>query len=126
MSRYIIKFRMNNSNNDAMKFETKGILNNNILKFQDEEKCWHFINLENNNSISYIRKSTSHEMDFKFENGERTLGLYKYLGREFEFYIKTKELLVTNEKIMIKYCLMNDDVIESSHTISIYYQMLEE
>ena len=115
MSKVNIKSKLlNKTNNDVYNIITKGIKDNNIIKFYDNE----VLNLLiiNPNNIRLERKNSEYSIIMEFSEGY-TKGIYKLKDLNLDFKIKTNYIKKEDNYIEIDYIIYMDDEIEYNYII---------
>jgi uncharacterized beta-barrel protein YwiB (DUF1934 family) len=98
---------------------------NNRIIFIDPDKNTNYI-IFHENSIEYYKKG-SVEMKYKFSLNQKTEGIYKVYGNQFNFKIVTDRLIVKDERIYIKYRLIQNEELVNDTVLELkYYPKKEE
>lgn len=104
-------------------FKEKGILDKNILIFNDKSAQSTKIYLTINEDNIILDRVGNIKMHMHFIRNIETAGYYENeLGLEFKMNILTSKLIIKTNKIEIEYSLFLDGNMLSSHKIWILFQ----
>ncbi len=123
MSKLNISFRIE-SKDSKQSFTVVGEEKNNRIIFVDPDKNTNYI-IFHKDSIEYYKKG-SVDMKYKFTLNERTEGTYKVYGNQFNFNIVTDRLIVKDERIYIKYRLIQNDELVNDTVLELKYNPKKE
>lgn len=123
MSELNITFRIE-SKDSKQSFEVVGEEKNNRIIFVDPEENTNYI-IFHKASIEYYKRG-SVDMKYKFTLHEKTKGIYKVYGNQFDFDIVTDKLIVRDERIYIKYRLIQNDELVNDTVLELKYNPKKE
>ncbi len=123
MKKILINFEMD-SLESSVKFSTVGEYKNQQIEFQDNELNIHKV-LFKEEIIEYY-KTGSMDMKFVFNQNKPTKGIYNIDNNLFEFDILTSILDNTNNKLVVKYDLIQNNEIVNRSTLIIKYSITQE
>ena len=123
MEKTFIDFEMS-STDSHIKFNTIGELENNKIRFVDEELNKHYI-VCHKKTIEYY-KLGSMDMKFVFDKFIVSTGTYRVDNNTFKFDILTTKLENTSNGLFIEYKLFQDDEIVNESKLYIKYSITEE
>ncbi len=105
-------------------FTAVGEYKNNRLKFLDQEQIANYVILKKD-IIEYYKKG-SVTMKFIFDKNKDTTGIYQIMGNELRFKIRTKELIINKEDLLVEYDLYQDNDLVNTNKLLITFRNLEE
>ena len=105
---------LNKTNNDIYNINTKGIKEDNKIKFYDNE-ILNIITIDSD-YIYIERKGKEYNINMSFREG-KTKGTYKLKGLSFDFDIKTNYIKKEDNYIEIDYIIYMDDEIKYNYII---------
>lgn len=123
MYRLDISFRIE-SKDSKQSYKVVGELKNDRIIFVDPEENTNYI-IFNDDSIEYFKKG-SVDMRYEFSLNKRTKGIYKVYGNQFDFDIVTDRLTVKDERIYIKYRLIQNDELVNDTVLELKYNPIKE
>lgn len=123
MYRLNISFRIE-SKDSNQSFKVVGELKNDRIIFVDPEENTNYI-IFNDDSIEYFKKG-SVDMRYEFSLNKRTKGIYKVYGNQFDFDIVTDRLTVKDERIYIKYRLIQNEELVNDTVLELKYNPIKE
>lgn len=120
-----IKVSVNIRSKDSKQsFKTEGVYKNDRLIFTDPDGNKNFVIIKEQ-EVEYHKRG-SIEMKYTFKKREHTSGLYNYMGNQFNFDIITDRILLQQERIYIKYRLMQNNELVNDTVLEIKYCPKEE
>ena len=122
MKKVLVSFHMDTSDSNVS-YETFGYVNENILKFIDQEENENKITI--GDSIKY-QKSGSIKMDFDFMEGNETKGSYVYQNLKFDFTIFTHKLIIAKNNLEVDYSLFQDGLLVNKALMEVHYCTIKE
>lgn len=123
MKEITISFRIE-SKDSRLSFEVNGEEKNKRIKFIDPDKNTNYI-VFHKDGIEYYKKG-SVDMKYKFTLHARTRGFYKVYGNEFLFDIVTDIIRIEENRIYIKYRLLQHDELVNDTVLELKYYPKEE
>ncbi len=96
-----------NLNNIEENNEFLAVLGNKLLKYNDFENNKMTIDMERN---TIIRENSDYLFDIDFNNNKITISIKK-LSKKIEKDIKTLVISRTNKEYLVRYLLVDDDII---------------
>lgn len=112
------------SKDSKQTFEETGVYKNDRIIFTDPDGNKNFIIIKKD-EVEYHKRGTI-EMKYIFSKFNRTEGIYNYMGNQFNFDIITDRLLLQEERIYIKYRLMQNNELVNDTVLDIKYYPKEE
>ena len=109
MSKINIKVTIQNEENTTT-CQTQAILQDNLLKYQEEEDTMVIYDYENN---TLLRENSELKMNYSFSRGEKTTGeiIIKELKRRMPIEINTKSIEKEKNNILVEFLIDNQTFI---------------
>lgn len=86
-----------------------GIKIDNTIKYLENDMT--VLITYNNDKLTLKRSNSDYQLTLNFENGKETTSIYEFVGgsKKFELKTFTSNLLITDNKIFVKYNLEGND-----------------
>ena len=105
-------------------FRTIGEYKNNRMKFLDNEDNTNYL-VFHKDIVEYYKKGNS-DMKYKFDLSNTTKGEYLLSNYKFVFDIKTIQLIVDENRVLIEFKLYQDKELVNRTKINIKYIFIKE
>lgn len=113
-----VYFNSLDNQNNEVSFLSDASINNNVISFIDKSIENTLIKIFINKDNLILQRTGNIEMEICFIKNKTTKAYYKNnFGLDFEFEAKCHELLLTENRIDIKYDMILDNELLSSHKI---------
>lgn len=101
----MVKLHIKLDGEESLDYKTNGIINNNKIVYKENDITVNVLKLKNEVRIN--RKSKDYEIDLYFKKNSKTISNYSIFGgkKKFELETITKNLIITDTKIIIEYAL---------------------
>lgn len=102
-------FKIKIKGEEDLNLEVQGIKNDNKFKYLENDMMVLITTLKN--KIIMERHNSDYQVTLNFESCKKTISTYEFVGGNKKFYLETftHKLLITNNKIYIKYNLEGND-----------------
>lgn len=104
-----VKLRIKLLGEENLNLEVKGIRNDNKIKYLESDMIVTVTLLDN--KVIVTRSNNYYQVTLNFEKDKKTISTYSFIGgrKTFELETFTNELLISDNKVFIKYNLEEND-----------------